>query len=346
MKVETCRIPKGYRSDQEVIRTERLIQETQQLFEEKLFHKLNLQLVSCPLFLSSNTGLNDNLNGIERPVSFVANTSCNSKLEVVHSLAKWKRNYLGKHKLPANKGIITRMLAIRRDEDISNLHSFTVDQWDWESVIPSHERSISTLKDYVRSIYEALRETKEKLMEDGLGSHKLPKELYFIHSEELLQRFPDHSPKERESLIAKEHGAVFIIGIGGALSEGLPHDLRAPDYDDWSTIIDDKPGLNGDLIVWSEILEQSIELSSMGVRVDATALSAQLKITKQEERRSLPFHQKLLNGDLPSTIGGGIGRSRVTLFLLEKAHIGEVQTSFWPDKTREICAENDVVLLS
>ena len=276
----------------------------------------------------------------------MANTSCNSEFEVIHSLAKWKRDYLGKHQLQDKKGIVTRMHAIRRDESISNLHSFTVDQWDWEAIIPTGERTIRTLKGYVEHIYDALRETKEQLLAEGIGSTKLPEKIHFIHSEELLQRFPDHSPKERESLIAKEYGAVFIIGIGGALSDGQPHDLRAPDYDDWSTIVVDKPGLNGDLLVWSELLGQAIELSSMGIRVDATSLDAQLKITQQEQRSSLPFHQKLLHGELPSTIGGGIGRSRVAMFLLEKAHIGEVQTSFWPDKTREICKRNNVILLS
>lgn len=346
MKLETCLIPKGYESDPMVIRTERLTQKAQLLFEEKLVSKLNLQLVNCPLFLSSSSGLNDNLNGVERPVSFMANTSCNSEFEVIHSLAKWKRDYLGKHELLNHKGIVTRMHAIRRDESITNLHSFTVDQWDWEGVISTEDRTIATLKEYVKHIYDALRETKEGLLSEGIGSTRLPDNIHFIHSEDLLQRFPDRSPKERESLITNEFGAVFIIGIGGTLSDGKPHDLRAPDYDDWSSLIDEKPGLNGDLLVWSEVLEQAIELSSMGIRVDTKSLSAQLKITEQEQRSSLPFHQKLLRGELPSTIGGGIGRSRVTMFLLEKVHIGEVQTSFWPEKTREICKRNNVILLS
>lgn len=302
---------------------EALVVESKRFFEECLKEELNLQKVGAPLFVSKNSGLNDDLNGIERPVSFELEKE---EYQIVHSLAKWKRWYLGELDVPAGKGIVTDMKAIRADEELSPIHSHLVDQWDWEKVISKESRTISTLIDQGQKVYDALLKTEEFIAQKLDQESRLPYSLSIIHAEDLLDDFPSLSSKEREHAAAKKYGAVLLIGIGGTLINGKRHDLRAPDYDDWST--QDKygrKGLNADLIVWDSIREKSLEISSMGIRVDEKVLRTQLKELGKEERLNLPFHQLLVKGKLPYTIGGGIGQSRVAMYVTRSSKIEEVQ---------------------
>lgn len=308
------------------LKAEQSITDSKQLFESELSHRLNLTKVSAPLFLSEQSGLNDNLNGVERAVSFQLN---GVEHEVVHSLAKWKRWYLGELQAQDGEGLVTDMIAIRADEELSNIHSHLVDQWDWEKVISKEERTLDTLIENATEVYEALKITERAaLLKQGLEPG-LPELLKIMHTEELYQMYSDLSPKEREDAVAKKFGAVLLIGIGAKLSNGMVHDLRAPDYDDWSTLDENGyPGLNADLIVWDPIREKSLEISSMGVRVDEKVLEKQLKTTGEEKRKELPFHRSLLTGGLPYTIGGGIGQSRVAMFVNRISEISDVQAVY------------------
>lgn len=321
--------------------TEQGIKLIKEFFQQNLSTELRLRRVTAPLFVLKGLGINDDLNGIERPVTFPIKDLNDAEAEVVHSLAKWKRLTLAEYEVEPGYGVYTDMNAIRADEELDNLHSLYVDQWDWEAVITQRQRTLAFLEDVVRRIYAAIRRT-EYLTCETYPELKafLPEEIHFVHSEELLQMYPDMTAKEREDAICKKFGAVFIEGIGGLLSNGEKHDGRAPDYDDWSTKAENgKVGLNGDILIWYPILERSIELSSMGIRVDDVSLVRQLKIEGKEERSKLFFHRQLLQGRLPLSIGGGIGQSRLCMVLLHKAHIGEIQASIWPDDMRQECEE-------
>lgn len=340
-------IPKDYTPLLDKIQTEKGIKLIKDFFQQNLATELRLRRVTAPLFVLKGLGINDDLNGIERAVTFPIKDLNDQKAEVVHSLAKWKRLTLGELKIGPGYGIYTDMNAIRADEELDNLHSLYVDQWDWEEVITKEDRNLIFLKNIVRRIYSAILRT-EYLACESYENIKpfLPQEITFVHAEELLQMYPDKTPKEREDLICKKYGAVFLMGIGGKLSNGEKHDGRAPDYDDWSTKNEDgKFGLNGDILIWYPILNRSFELSSMGIRVDIEALNRQLRLENKEERKELYFHKKLLNGELPLTIGGGIGQSRLCMVLLHKAHIGEIQASIWPEKMREECAKHNMPLI-
>ncbi|MDD7010873.1 MAG: aspartate--ammonia ligase [Candidatus Cryptobacteroides sp.] len=332
-------IPKGYRNLLgSVEATEKAIKCVKDMFQENLSAQLALLRVTAPMVVLSGTGINDDLNGVERPVSFPIKSMGERRAEVVHSLAKWKRMKLAEMQVPVGRGIYTDMNALRPDEDLDNLHSLYVDQWDWEKVIRREDRNREFLKKVVRRIYEAVKVTENKLYVEfpQLGL-QLPEEIQFIDSEELLQRYPSLDAKQREAHIAKEAGAVFIMGIGGKLSDGKPHDLRAADYDDWS--------LNGDIVIWNEVLQGAFELSSMGIRVDENSLRSQLREKGEEYKEGLEFHSKLLGGQLPYTIGGGIGQSRLCMLLLRKAHIGEIQSSIWPEEMREECRKSGIELV-
>lgn len=332
-------IPKGYRNLLgSVEATEKAIKCVKDMFQENLSAQLALLRVTAPMVVLSGTGINDDLNGVERPVSFPIKSMGERRAEVVHSLAKWKRMKLAEMQVPVGRGIYTDMNALRPDEDLDNLHSLYVDQWDWEKVIRREDRNREFLKKVVRRIYEAVKVTENKLYVEfpQLGL-QLPEEIQFIDSEELLQRYPSLDAKQREARIAKEAGAVFIMGIGGKLSDGKPHDLRAADYDDWS--------LNGDIVIWNEVLQGAFELSSMGIRVDENSLRSQLREKGEEYKEGLEFHSKLLDGQLPYTIGGGIGQSRLCMLLLRKAHIGEIQSSIWPEEMREECRKSGIELV-
>ena len=337
MKIEGIIIPDGYKSKSTLIETEIYIKEIKDFFEKTLSEKLNLTRVSAPLFVDSKSGLNDNLNGTERPVVFDL-LATGENVEIVHSLAKWKRLNLHRYGFKVGDGLYTDMNAIRRDEELDNLHSVYVDQWDWEKVIRKEDRNEEYLKEVVRTIYDVFKKTEEfvskNLMNTGCN---LPEEIYFITSQELEDRYPQLNPKEREDKICKEFGAVFIMQIGSVLKSGEKHDGRSPDYDDWN--------LNGDILFWYPLLNRAIELSSMGIRVDEKALDYQLRVSGNENRRSLDFHKMLLCGELPYTIGGGIGQSRICMFFLNKAHIGEVQSTIWDEKNLKVCKENDIKLL-
>ena len=327
-------IPKDYRNLLgSVENTEKAIKAVKDMFQDNLSAQLTLLRVTAPMVVMSGTGLNDDLNGVENPVSFSVKGIGGAQAEIVHSLAKWKRLKLAQMKLSAGRGIYTDMNALRPDEDLDNIHSIYVDQWDWEKVITAGQRNLDFLKKTVRRIYEAIKVTENKLyVEFPQIEPMLPEDIFFVHSEELLQKYPGLTPKERENAVTKEHKAVFIIGIGGALSDGMPHDGRAADYDDWSTVNDDGYcGLNGDLLLWNPVLESAFEVSSMGIRVDAEALRRQLTIRGEEAKSALLYHKMLLEGELPYTIGGGIGQSRLCMYLLRKAHIGEIQSSVWPE---------------
>ena len=317
-------IPEGYVSELDIKETETGIKRVKDFFERELATQLNLHRVSAPLFVEPKSGLNDNLNGVERPVSFGIKEQDDKEVEIVHSLAKWKRLALKRYGFSKGEGLYTDMNAIRRDEETDNIHSIFVDQWDWEKIMGRQERNDSYLRDAVKSVYEALRVT-EKYMSNRYNYVKciLPEEITFITAQELENRYPKLTSKEREYEIAKEKGAVFIQGIGGVLESGEPHDGRAPDYDDWE--------LNGDIIVYYPVLDIALELSSMGIRVDEKTMKKQLEIAGCPERGELDFQKALLNGELPLTIGGGIGQSRICMFYLRKAHIGEVQSSIWPE---------------
>ncbi len=329
-------IPAGYRSLLTLRQTQIAIKKVKDFFQQNLAVELNLTRVSAPLFVSRESGLNDNLNGVERPVNFDVPSGDN--LEIVHSLAKWKRMALKDYKFALHEGLYTDMNAIRRDEETDNIHSMFVDQWDWEKIISREERTEEYLKQTVRYIYEALKHTENYIADDYNFVQKLlPENITFVTTQELEDRWPDAPPKQREYNIVKEHGAVFLMQIGGALRSGKPHDGRAPDYDDWT--------LNGDILVYYPVLDIALELSSMGIRVDEEAMRRQLSIRGCEDRAELPFHKALLAGELPYTVGGGIGQSRMCMFFLRKAHIGEVQSSYWPPEVRSICRERGVDLL-
>ena len=339
--------PKDYKALLDMRQTEQGIKLIKDFFQANLSTELRLRRVTAPLFVLKGLGINDDLNGVERAVSFPIKDLSDAKAEVVHSLAKWKRLTLAEYKIEEGYGIYTDMNAIRADEELDNLHSLYVDQWDWESVITKEQRSLEFLKNIVERIYSAIRRT-EYLTCETYPQIKpfLPEKIHFIHSEELLQMYPDKTPKEREDAICKAYGAVFVIGIGSKLSNGEKHDGRAPDYDDWSTIAEDgRVGLNGDILIRYPVLERSFELSSMGIRVDKDSLMRQLKIEGQEQREQLFFHQQLLSGKLPLSIGGGIGQSRLCMVLLHKAHIGEIQASIWPEDMRKECKEAGMPLI-
>ena len=327
--------------------TESGIKLIKEFFQDNLATGLHLRRVTGPLFVRRGLGLNDDLSGTERPVSFPIRAMGGVEAEVVHSLAKWKRLTLAEQQVPTGYGIYTDMNAIRADEDLDCLHSLYVDQWDWERVIAPEERTVDFLRQTVKNIYYAMLRTEFLVCErfPQLRPQLAPK-VYFIHAEELRRRFPTLTPREREDAICREHGTVFIIGIGGPLGDGKPHDLRAPDYDDWSTpTADGLAGLNGDLLVWYELLGRSVELSSMGIRVDREALLRQLTAKGEEARLQLYFHRRLSEGSLPLSIGGGIGQSRLCMLYLRKAHIGEIQASVWPEEMRHICAEQHIPLI-
>ena len=330
-------IPEDYTAKLAPETMEQAITYLKEIFPDMLARRLRLRRVTAPLFVLSGTGINDDLNGVERAVSFPIRDLGDRRAEVVHSLAKWKRMKLGTYKIAPGYGLYTDMNAIRRDEELDNLHSIYVDQWDWERVMSESERKIDFLKEIVRRIYAAMVRT-EYLVYEMFPQIRptLPQQIHFIHSEDLLQKYPTFTPKEREDAITKEYGAVFIIGIGCSLSNGEKHDGRAPDYDDWSTIAENgQTGLNGDLLVWDDVLNRSMELSSMGIRVNKEALLRQLDICKAGEKKELYFHKRLLSGELPQSIGGGIGQSRLCMFYLRKAHIGEIQASIWPEEMRK-----------
>ena len=331
-------LKEGYKSSLGIMETEIAIKSLKDFFERALAMNLNLIRVSAPLFVFPESGLNDDLNGVERPVSFGILEQDDKKCEIVHSLAKWKRNALKKYGFSVGSGLYTDMNAIRRDEETDNTHSLYVDQWDWEKVILKEDRSISFLKETVKKIYKSLLET-EKYINDVYPclTKKLPDDIFFITSEELLQKYPNLSSKEREDALLKDKKAAFILEIGGKLSNGEKHDGRAPDYDDWM--------LNGDLMLYNPTLETAFEISSMGIRVDKEALLKQLEIANCEDRKALKFHSDLISGELPLTIGGGIGQSRLCMYYLEKLHIGEVHSSVWTRETIDICEENGINLL-
>lgn len=340
-------IPKDYKQTLTPESTEQAIQLLKTSFQEKLSKTLNLRRVTAPLFVLKGTGINDDLNGVERPVTFPILCMGDRKAEVVHSLAKWKRLKLGSYRIPAGYGLYTDMNAIRSDEELDNLHSLYVDQWDWEKTIRPEDRNLDYLKKTVRTLYSLLKEI-EVLVYDRYPhiTPTLPDGITFIHSEELLRMYPGIPPREREAKAAEKFGAIFIIGIGDTLSDGQRHDGRAPDYDDWSTANSDGfRGLNGDIILWNEVLGCAFELSSMGIRVDPDALLRQLEASGCPERSGLPFHKALLDGELPLSIGGGIGQSRLCMYFLKKAHIGEVQASIWPEAQIEVCEKNKIQLL-
>ena len=331
--------PQGYKAILDTKQTEQGIKLIKEFFQQNLSTELRLRRVTAPLFVLQGLGINDDLNGVERPVTFPIKDLGDAKAEVVHSLAKWKRLTLAEYGIESGYGIYTDMNAIRADEELDNLHSLYVDQWDWEAVITRDQRTLAYLKNIVRRIYAAILRT-EYLTCETYPSIKpfLPQDIHFIHSEELLQMYPDKTPKEREDAICEKYGAVFVIGIGSKLSDGKKHDGRAPDYDYWSTVAENGlAGLNGDILIWYPVLGRSFELSSMGIRVDKDALLRQLKAEGKENRETLYFHQQLLNDRLPLSIGGGIGQSRLCMVMLHKAHIGEIQASIWPDDMRREC---------
>ena len=339
--------PENYKPKLDLKQTEKAIKFVKDFFQENLSAELRLRRVTAPLFVLKGTGINDDLNGVERAVTFAVKEMNDATAEVVHSLAKWKRLMLAQYGIPAGYGIYTDMNAIRADEELTNIHSLYVDQWDWEKVLTGHQRNIEYLKKVVNQIYSVILRTEFMVYENYPAIKPLlPEEIHFVHSEELAQRFPKLTPKEREFEITKEFGAVFIIGIGGALKNGEKHDGRAPDYDDWtSENSDGYKGLNGDILIWNPILQQALEISSMGIRVDKEALLRQLEIEGVLTRKDLLFHKKLLKGELPMSIGGGIGQSRLCMYLLRKAHIGEVQASLWPEEMIQQCAEHNIFMV-
>ena len=331
-------IPKNYSSPLDYMESQRAIKKIKDFFQAELAYGLSLRRVSSPRFVSPESGLNDDLSGVERKVEFTSKDMNERPIEVVQSLAKWKRMALGKYGVKAGQGIYADMDAIRRDEELDNLHSMYVDQWDWEKVITKDQRTEEYLEDVVNRIYMAL-----KNLGDFVNRHypeiktELPNEITFITSQELEDLYPDKTPKEREDLITEKYRAVFIKKIGGKLNSGIPHDGRAPDYDDWE--------LNGDILLWCDILDRSFEISSMGIRVDKDTMLRQLKLANEEIRLNLDFHKKILNRELPYTVGGGIGQSRLCMYFLRKAHIGEVQASVWPKDMIEECEANGINLL-
>jgi len=339
--------PKNYDRLLDQRQTEEGIRFVKKFFQTSLASDLRLCRVTAPLFVLKGTGINDDLNGTERAVTFPIKELGDAQAEVVHSLAKWKRLTLADYRIENGYGIYADMNAIRGDEELGNLHSLYVDQWDWERVISNEDRTISFLKSIVRRIYNAMLRTEYAVCEKFSQIKPfLADEIFFIHSEELLQMYPDKTPKERETLITKEHGSVFIMGIGDKLSNGKEHDLRAPDYDDYSSLAENGlPGLNGDILIWDKVLGCALEISSMGVRVNKEALLHQLKLSGKEERLKLYFHKRLMDNTLPLSIGGGIGQSRLCLLYLKKAHIGEIQASIWPQDMRQECEALGIKLI-
>lgn len=331
-------IPADYTPVIDYMESQRAIKKIKDFFQQELAYGLKLRRVSAPLFVAPETGLNDNLNGVERTVSFTVKDMDEKKVEIVQSLAKWKRMALGRYKFEPGTGLYTDMNAIRRDEELDNLHSIYVDQWDWEKVITKEDRTEEYLHETVVALYNAIKNLNDYVnrLYTNLRT-ELPNEIFFITSQELEDMYPDMTAKEREHAITREKRAVFIEKIGGVLKSGERHDGRAPDYDDWE--------LNGDIILWNDILDRSFEISSMGIRVDEEAMDRQLTIADADDRRQMEFHQKILNKELPYTIGGGIGQSRLCMYFLRKAHIGEVQASIWPEDMIKECEENNIFLL-
>ena len=340
-------IPKNYSSPLDLKQTEHAIKTVKDFFQSSLASELRLRRVTAPLFVMKGTGINDDLNGTERPVSFPIKEFNDERAEVVHSLAKWKRMMLADYGIECGYGLYTDMNAIRPDEELTNIHSLYVDQWDWERHIAKGEYNIDYLQYIVKKIYEVMKRTEFIVFERYPAIKPiLPEQIAFIHTQDLLDKYPGLTPKEREDAAAKEFGAVFLMGIGGKLSNGEKHDGRAPDYDDWTTESENgNKGLNGDILVWNTILERSFELSSMGIRVSPEVLLKQLETEGCPERKELLFHKRLIDGGLPLSIGGGIGQSRLCMFFLRKAHIGEIQSSIWPADMRKECADNGIVLV-
>ena len=340
-------IPSKYKQKLLTETTEIAIKQIKEDFQACLAETLKLRRVTAPLFVESGTGINDDLNGTEHAVSFTIDAMGGRRAEVVHSLAKWKRAKLAAYDIAPGYGIYTDMNAIRTFEDLDNLHSLYVDQWDWEKSINDSDRTLDYLKKTVREIYGVIKNIENKIFHTYPHiTPTLPDEITFVHSQELLDRYPELTPREREARAAKDHGAVFIIGIGAPLSDGEPHDGRAPDYDDWSTVnADGYQGLNGDIILWNRVLDIPFEISSMGIRVSPESLNRQLDLRGCPERKTLAFHRSLLAGEYPASIGGGIGQSRLCMFLLQKAHIGEVQASIWPEEQIEECRKAGIELL-
>lgn len=339
--------PISYERLLDMRQTEQGIKLIKEFFQANLSTELRLRRVTAPLFVLKGLGINDDLNGVERAVTFPIKDLGDAHAEVVHSLAKWKRLTLAEYEIETGYGIYTDMNAIRADEELDNLHSLYVDQWDWEAVISKEDRTLTFLKNIVERIYSAIRRT-EYLVCETYPQIKpfLPEKIHFIHAEELLHMYPDKTPREREDAICEAYGAVFVIGIGCELSNGEKHDGRAPDYDDWSTLAENgRQGLNGDILIWYPVLGRSFELSSMGIRVNKESLLHQLKLEGQEAREQLYFHRQLLNDKLPLSIGGGIGQSRLCMVLLHKAHIGEIQASIWPEYMRRECRELGMPLI-
>lgn len=332
------KLPEGYQSELNLYDTQIAIKTVKDFFQTLLAERLHLLRVSAPLFVDPTSGLNDNLNGIERPVTFDIKEQNSRDAEIVQSLAKWKRFALKKYGFHVGEGLYTDMSAIRRDELVDNIHSIYVDQWDWEKIIEKEDRTLDTLKDTVRTVYTVLRKTEKFLsIQYDYIEEILPHDIFFITTQELADMFPDYTPKEREYYIAKAKGAVCVMQIGDVLENGEPHDGRAPDYDDWA--------LNADIIVYYPVLDIALELSSMGIRVDENSIQEQLKKAGCEERANLPFQKAIIEGQLPYTIGGGIGQSRICMFFLRKAHIGEVQCSLWPEATMELANQKNLQLL-
>ena len=331
-------IPKSYDPKLTVKETQQAIRYIRETFQTEFGKELNLSRLSAPMFVTQSSGLNDNLNGVETPVSFTMQDLPDEQIQIVHSLAKWKRVALKRYGFEMHTGLYTNMNAIRKDEDLDNLHSAYVDQWDWEKVISKDERSIDTLKATVKTIFKVIKHMEHEVWyKFPKAVHHLPDEIHFITTQELEDLYPDKTPKEREDAITKKYGAVFLMQIGGALHSGKRHDGRAPDYDDWQ--------LNGDILFWYEPLQLALEISSMGIRVDADSLAKQLKLADAEDRLQYPYHQAILHDHLPSTIGGGIGQSRLCMLLLGKAHVGEVQAALWPQAMIDQCEAHQIHLL-
>ena len=331
-------LPEQYDPRLTVRETEAAIKYIRDTFQAEFGKEMNLERISAPLFVAKNSGMNDDLNGVERPVAFDLKDVPGDTYEVVHSLAKWKRMALARYGFEVGEGLYTNMNAIRRDEELDNLHSCYVDQWDWEKVIRKEERNEETLKSVVRQIFKVIKHMEHEVWYKYPQAVKhLPDDITFLTTEELMERYPDLTPKQRENAAVKEYGCIFLMHIGDKLADGKPHDGRAPDYDDWH--------LNGDILLWYDLLDCALEISSMGIRVDEEALVAQCEKAGCPERLEFPFHQMLLNGELPYTIGGGIGQSRLCMLLLDRAHVGEVQASEWPEEMRKTCEQHRIHLL-
>lgn len=331
-------IPEKYDPILNVRETQDAIKYIRDTFQKEIGKELNLSRISAPLFVEKNSGLNDNLNGTEQPVSFQIKEIGDDTIEVVHSLAKWKRMALKKYGFQMHEGLYTNMNAIRKDEEVDNLHSYYVDQWDWEKVISKEERNIDTLKEHVKTIFKVIKHMEHEVWyKYPQAVNHLPDKIHFITSQELENQYPNLTPREREAEICKELGCVFVMNIGSQLNSGIKHDGRAPDYDDWA--------LNGDILFWYPLLNCALEVSSMGIRVDEDSLVKQLKIEKCEDRLELPYHQQIINKELPYTIGGGIGQSRLCMLLLNRAHVGEVQASIWPQEMVDECQKHNIQLL-